>query len=123
MCPDFDEAGWLAFWESYPRHEAKKDAHKAWNKLKPSPELQEEILQSIADQKQGRKWRDGFVCLPATFLRGERWLDEVEVAPITDQERRQAESFRRNVWRMRCEHEEPCAGYAMCIERIARGER
>jgi hypothetical protein len=66
------------FWECYPRHEAKRDALKAWVKLNPSPALQALIHLSIAEQAQGRKWREGFICLPATFLRGERWNDAVE---------------------------------------------
>jgi hypothetical protein len=77
----FPDEGFAVFWDAYPRHEAKKDAMKAWEKLGPSPALQATILDAIAAQKCGRKWREGFVCLPATFLRGERWLDDIESAP------------------------------------------
>lgn len=66
------------FWADYPRKQAKKDAQKAWAKLKPSPELVDQMLEAIAEQKRGRQWKDGFVPLPATWLRGERWTDELD---------------------------------------------
>ena len=74
---DFD-----IFWKAYPKKKSKGDARKAWAQTeKIRPELQE-LLKVIANycksedwQKDGGKW----IPYPATFLRDERWEDEMEV--------------------------------------------
>ena len=77
--------GFNEFWTAYPRRQAKKDALKAWRALKPSVELVAMIVQHIIQRQHTRQWREGFIPLPATFLRGERWedelLDESRLAP------------------------------------------
>ena len=70
---DFDR-----FWNAYPRRQAKRDALKAWGKLKPTPELLATMLEAIEEQKRGRQWRDGYIPLPATWIRGQRWEDELD---------------------------------------------
>jgi hypothetical protein len=81
---DFD-----TFWAAYPWKAAKKDARKAWEQsaqVRPSIEA---ILTAISAAKESRQWREGFVPLPATWLRGERWDDEHEITiinPIKKQE-------------------------------------
>lgn len=75
----FDPDGFANFWASYPKKEAKKDAYKAWSKLRPSPELQAQMLTALSWQREQRDWtKDGgtFVPLPASWIRGERWTDE-----------------------------------------------
>jgi hypothetical protein len=70
--------GFTEFWAAYPRKEAKKDAFKAWNAAKPSAELQVTILKHVIARATSKAWQDKqFVMLPATFIRGERWTDEV----------------------------------------------
>ena len=68
---DFD-----TFWQSYPRKIAKGDARKAWQqteKIRPSLDF---ILQAIEAQKA--TWDNPkFIPYPATWLRAERWDDEV----------------------------------------------
>ena len=59
---DFEE-----FWTTYPRRVAKGDARKAW--------VQTENIRS----DQWRKNDGQFVCYPATWLRQERWSDELKV--------------------------------------------
>lgn len=70
--------GFKEFWDAYPNRKAKKDAQKAWAKLKPDAELLATMLDAIEYQKRGRQWRDGFIPLPASWLRGERWTDELD---------------------------------------------
>jgi len=73
--------GFGQFWQAYPRKTARKDAIKAWGQLKPDTDLQEKILDSIAKQKYCAQWlRDNGEAIPypASFIRGERWNDEVE---------------------------------------------
>lgn len=73
-----DDADFEIFWAAYPRKEAKKDALKAW-------------MQMTADQKfcaresialHARYWsvtgrQRHYTPLAASWLRGERWSDEL----------------------------------------------
>ena len=66
----FDE-----FWAAYPKHRGKKDAQKAFKKVKPSDV--DKILSALEAQK--RAWNDPqFIPYPATWLNGERWEDEIQ---------------------------------------------
>ena len=75
--PDaFDE-----FWAAYPKKKSKGAARKAWDKLKPSPEMRAMILRSIERAKQSSDWleADGkYIPYPATWLNAEGWEDGVE---------------------------------------------
>ncbi len=75
--------GFDQFWDAYPRKVSKKDAIKAWGQLDPDTALQEKILNSIAKQKYCAQWlRDNGEAIPypASFIRGERWEDEIRKA-------------------------------------------
>lgn len=65
------------FWEVYPRRQARKDALRAWAQLNPDDALVEQIIDHILLRVKSRQWREGFIPLPATFIRGERWEDEL----------------------------------------------
>lgn len=68
------------FWECWPRKQAKKDAQKAWAKLAPSEDLASRIIAAVELRKHTIDWikDDGqFIPYPATWLRGERWADEI----------------------------------------------
>lgn len=68
------------FYKAYPRKEARKDAEKAFTSLAPNPELLATILAAVALQSRSKQWtKEGgkYVPLPATWLRAERWNDEV----------------------------------------------
>ncbi len=70
------------FWDAYPRHEDKKNAKKAFDKLKPDADMLRLMLTSIDRWKQSDQWQENngqFVPYPATWLNGERWKDEVPV--------------------------------------------
>jgi 2'-5' RNA ligase len=70
------------FWRAYPRRVAKAVARKAWMQTaKIRPPL-EELLAAINNQCQSEQWqKDGgqYIPHPATWLRGERWSDEMEI--------------------------------------------
>lgn len=71
---DFDR-----FWEIYPKRTAKLAARKAWDQLKPGPELVEDILDGVmraADTEEWVKQQGRYVPYAGTWLRGQRWLDE-----------------------------------------------
>ena len=70
------------FWKVYPRKVAKAEARKAWaqtEKIRPSTDA---LIEAIRAQSQTEQWMRGngqFIPHPATWLRGERWDDEIEV--------------------------------------------
>jgi hypothetical protein len=70
----------LEFYAAYPRHEDKRDAWKAWVSLgQKRPELAV-LLAAIERQKAGRKWQEGFIKAPASWLRKGSWEDEPDVS-------------------------------------------
>ena len=74
---DFD-----SFWALYPKKVAKADARKAWLQTKDiRPELTN-LLNAVKAACKTEAWmKDGgkYIPHPATWLRGERWDDELEV--------------------------------------------
>lgn len=78
--PNANEQRFNQFWEAYPRKVAKKEAKKAWDKIKPNETLFETIMQGIEDQKRGADWKKNngqFIPHPATWLNQGRYEDEV----------------------------------------------
>jgi hypothetical protein len=78
--------GFDDFWTCYPRREGKQAAVKAWQKLRPDETLRKRIVTAVKAAARSRQWTkdDGqFIPLPATYLNGRRWEDEllVRVAP------------------------------------------
>lgn len=75
-----DASAFDTFWTAYPKKEAKKDAEVAFAKLNPDPELLAKMLAAIAAKRQSHDWakeNGKFIPLPATWIRAERWNDEV----------------------------------------------
>ena len=74
---DFD-----LFWKAYPKKVAKGDARKAWGQTERiRPDL-ETMLNAITEQMKSDQWRKNegqFIPYPATWLRQERWDDELMV--------------------------------------------
>jgi hypothetical protein len=74
---DFDK-----FWEVWPKRCAKADARKAWAQTKDiRPELTN-LLSAVKAACKTEAWmKDGgkYIPYPASYLRGERWEDELEV--------------------------------------------
>ena len=111
--------GFAAFWAAYPRHDAKKDARKAWDKLNPSPELVQQILAALAWQVLRAAWQEDngkYVPLPASWLRGARWEDERRAG-----DRRMPIQWPVNDWT--CPHEPRCGNRSTCAVVAAREPR
>lgn len=76
--------GFEAFWNVYPRKNDKGHAVKVWKRLRPDGELLAKMLRAIEAQKRSYDWtKDGgrFIPMPATWLNGMRWEDEVRDPP------------------------------------------
>lgn len=75
--PRFDD-----FWSAYPSKKAKEDARRAWHRLRLPPNVIDAILTDITDRATtDRRWLDGFIPNPATYLNGRRWEDAI--TPVT----------------------------------------
>lgn len=67
------------FWTLYPKRMARRDAERAWSKI-DAAEHPAILLALVAWR---RVWRqrddDQYIPYPASWLRGERWTDELPV--------------------------------------------
>lgn len=69
---------WDAFWTLYPRREGKKDARKMWSRMK-DPEQLAAVVAAAAWRKiwSAEDRATHLIPMPATWLNGERWEDDV----------------------------------------------
>lgn len=77
---DFD-----CFYSAYPKKVGRREALKAWNKLKPQPALINRIMIDIVDRVEKGAWCIGqgkqYIPGPAPYLNQERWTDEIIPRP------------------------------------------
>ena len=105
--PNIDEF-FDRFWAEYPRHVAKPDARKKFEKLAPDESLLTVMLKAIEAQKHSEQWtKDNgqYIPHPATWIHQRRWEDDlpkpaVKVLPVQQYTQRdysgeQEEAFRR----------------------------
>jgi len=69
------------FWKSYPRHESKSLAMKAFKKANVDINI---LLQAIAKQKNSKQWKDNIIPHASTWLNQSRWEDEIITKPTND---------------------------------------
>lgn len=71
------------FWLAWPEHAriAKGAARREWDKLRPTPAQAEQWTMAVIQQRESRKWKEGFIPSPKNWLRDERWDDPVEKVP------------------------------------------
>ena len=70
------------FWERYPKKRAKAQAKKAWSKVRLTRGLFAEIIEALEAQKLTPDWQKNegqYIPLPATWINGQRWEDEIFV--------------------------------------------
>lgn len=82
-----DHESFDAFWQVYPKKVGKKDAYKAFTKLQPTAAQLAQIVKSVQQHAASDQWQQHggrFIPNPATFLNGERWLDEVSSSAATN---------------------------------------
>jgi len=72
------------FWAAYPRKDDKKNARRAFLRLKPGEQLLALMLSALDRHKRSRQWTDEggrYIPLAATWLNGERWNDQMSEGP------------------------------------------
>jgi len=70
-------ASFIAFWAAYPSRVGKEAAWKAWKKHKPDLSA---IQGALVWQRVSRKWREGIIPNPSTYINQHRWLDERDIS-------------------------------------------
>lgn len=83
--------GFTRFWEAYPSKVGKRDAEKAYGralKRVTGPDPPQSILAGIERAKLSRRWIEGYIPNPATWLNQDRWTDEPDETARTDLNRR-----------------------------------
>lgn len=68
------------FWSKYPKKLKRKDALKAWLKIKLTDDLFEKIMTALGNQMVTHDWMKDegqFIPYPASWLNAERWMDEL----------------------------------------------
>ncbi len=80
------------FWNVYPIKKKKKTSHEIW-KRKRLDSIADQLIQNVVTcLKSDKRWLDGFIPDPTTYLNQERWDDELQVVaagnkPETDFEK------------------------------------
>lgn len=78
--PDHKPERFQKFWNFYPRGESKQAAIRAWDRLKPSDEIIDQMAVALKKQKQSEDWMNGIgIPYASTWINGRRWEDEVKV--------------------------------------------
>lgn len=75
---DWPKDAWQVFWQAYPRKEASGPGKKALDKIHKSGKTTfAEIIMAVEVYRHKvRNKEPQFVCLPSTWLNGERWKDD-----------------------------------------------
>ena len=66
------------FWDAYPKKVKKAESLKVWKSKRLNGKADEIIADVNLRKRSDRRWLDGFRPDPTTYLRGERWNDEIE---------------------------------------------
>lgn len=83
IAPRRDGVAFAEFWSIWIyNRKGKKDAEKAWAALGPDRELFATIKADLSTRMdRDPVWQKGMVMLPATYIRGARWQDELGSGP------------------------------------------
>ena len=74
--PDWMPERFAAFWDAYPRGEAKQAAIRAWDKLRPDSDLLTSMAKGLRRQLLSKEWQEGIgIPYASTWLNQRRWTD------------------------------------------------
>ncbi|CAN2975623.1 helix-turn-helix domain-containing protein [Pseudomonas carnis] len=77
------DEGFEQFWKLYPKKKARKEAIKAWAKLKANDELRQTLITALGSHCVSEDWakeNGRYIPNAATWINGERWTDELKPA-------------------------------------------
>lgn len=69
------------FWNTYNQKVNRKRCVELWKRINPDERLFRQMMKAIADWEQSDRWKRGYKPDPDTWLRNERWNDEVPPTP------------------------------------------
>ncbi len=75
--PEPEPVSFDTFYALFARHEARKDALKAWGQMPPGDHLDAIIAAAAWRRILLARHAEGYCPLPASWLRGERYRDEL----------------------------------------------
>lgn len=76
--PSADIESFQRFWDAYPKKAGKKKCLEKWKSRRLVNQV-ERLLNDIRTRSASdRKWLEGFIPNPLTYLNGDRWDDEIE---------------------------------------------
>lgn len=102
VCTRSSAKAFSAFWSAWPRKQGKASAEKSFKKLSPDDNLLAEMLSAISAAKQSIDWlKDGgrYIPLPAKWLNGRRWEDEIApvVGAFSEEQQRFIDNFNDHI--------------------------
>lgn len=65
------------WWAIYPAKRKKKEAREVWKRKNLDTRADELIADVQRREAEDRQWLEGYIPHPTTYLRGERWEDEI----------------------------------------------
>ena len=110
------------FWDAYPKKRDKGHAEKAFKALRVSDGLLSIMLSALEHQCRMTDWtKDGgkFIPLPATWLHGHRWDDEIGTGTDPERDRKLGPSYTPGDWWLSCQHQPKCETGPMHRQREA----
>jgi len=72
------QARFNRWYATYPNKQHRPEAEKAFARLDPDDPLTDTLVADTARRQTGRKWAEGFIELPATYLHKRVWEDDIE---------------------------------------------
>lgn len=78
MSADFER-----FWSVYPRREGKAACAKKWEQKKLDDSADLIVAHVEKRAREDKKWKDGYIPMPLTFINQERWTDEYETIRVS----------------------------------------
>lgn len=72
--PDWKPERFAAFWDAYPRGEAKQAAIRAWDRLRPDDNLLTSMAKGLRRQLMSKEWQEGIgIPYASTWINQRRW--------------------------------------------------
>lgn len=66
------------WYAAYPNRQKRPEAERAWRNLDPDDALTQTIIEDVIARSHGRKWAEGYIEHPATYLNQRAWEDDIE---------------------------------------------